>query len=53
MTQNKEDVLVHSVYPDPDDLEALRNHFLELRERCKPGMDTHEEMFAEPMGDEI
>lgn len=52
VSKNKE-ILLRPAYPVADDQEALRKHFLLLRSRCKPGMATHEETFAEPMGDEI
>jgi antitoxin component of MazEF toxin-antitoxin module len=52
VTENKE-VLLRTAFPAADDQKALRKHFLSLRAKCKPGMVAHEEMFAEPMGDEI
>jgi antitoxin component of MazEF toxin-antitoxin module len=52
VTQNKE-VLLRPSFPAADDQEALRKHFLLLRAKCKPGMTAHEEIFTEPMGDEI
>ncbi len=52
VTENKE-VLLRPAYPSADDQEALRKHFLLLRSKCKPGMESHEETVTEPMGDEI
>jgi antitoxin MazE len=52
VTENKE-VLLRTAFPAADDQEALRKHFLSLRTKCKPDMVVHDEMFAEPMGDEI
>jgi len=52
VTENKEVVLRHAL-PAADDQEALRKHFLLLRAKCKPGMVVHEDIFTEPMGDEI
>lgn len=46
------DVLLRPAFPVPDDQEALRKHFLSLREKCKPNMDKHEEVIDEPWGDE-
>lgn len=52
VTDNKE-VILRPVIPAAEDQEALRKHFLALRAKCKPGNSAHEEVFAEPMGDEI
>lgn len=52
VNENRE-VLLRPVYPNAEDQEALRKHFLSLRRKCKPDMDTHDEVFDEPMGDEI
>ncbi|WP_169306619.1 AbrB/MazE/SpoVT family DNA-binding domain-containing protein [Cohnella pontilimi] len=51
VTENKE-VILRPAVPAVDDQDALRKHFLALRAQCKPGMVAHEEVFAEPMGDE-
>jgi antitoxin component of MazEF toxin-antitoxin module len=51
VNENKE-ILLRPVFPAADDQEALRKHFLSLREKCKPNMDKHKDMFDEPMGDE-
>jgi antitoxin component of MazEF toxin-antitoxin module len=52
VTENKE-VLLRPAFPTADNQDDLRNHFLTLRAKCKPGTNAHKEMFAEPMGDEI
>jgi antitoxin component of MazEF toxin-antitoxin module len=46
-------IILKPLTPAPDDQAVLRAHFLKLRNQCKPGMENHEEMFADPMGDEI
>ncbi|MFY0782889.1 AbrB/MazE/SpoVT family DNA-binding domain-containing protein [Peribacillus simplex] len=48
-----QEILLRPVFPAADDQDALRKHFLSLRAKCKPGIDTHEELIDEPMGDEI
>lgn len=52
ISENNE-IILKPLTPAPDDQAALRAHFLKLRNQCKPGMKNHDEMFAEPMGDEI
>lgn len=52
VSENNE-VVLRPLFPNPDNQEALRAHFLALRDRCKPGMIAHEEQFQEPMGDEM
>jgi antitoxin component of MazEF toxin-antitoxin module len=52
VNENQE-VLLSKVFPAADDQKALRNHFLSLREKCKPGMNAHDEEFDMPVGDEI
>lgn len=52
VSENKE-IVLRPTFPAADDQEVLRAHFLALRAKCKPGMRNHEEVFAEPMGDEI
>lgn len=47
------EVLLRPVYPTAEDQDALRKHFLALRAKCKPGMTAREDVFPEPMGDEI
>ncbi|MNU99950.1 SpoVT / AbrB like domain protein [compost metagenome] len=47
------ELLVRSVYPESDDQESLRQHFLMLRSKSVPGTEAHEEMFAKPVGDEV
>ncbi|MEK5416271.1 hypothetical protein [Paenibacillus sp. FSL L8-0708] len=33
--------------------EELQAHLAQLRDKAKPGMASHEEIFVEPMGEEI
>lgn len=42
-----------STFPSPEDQEALQDHFRTLRDQCKPDMESHEEEFKKPMGEEI
>ncbi|WP_274435586.1 AbrB/MazE/SpoVT family DNA-binding domain-containing protein [Alicyclobacillus sp. ALC3] len=51
VTDDKE-VVLRPAFPEAEDQDALRSHFLSLRAKCKPGMTAHDEMFPEPMGDE-
>ena len=46
----RNEIVIRPALPVADDQEALRAHFLALREKCKPGMKSQEEVFAEPMG---
>lgn len=52
VTENNE-VLLRQAFPATDEQVALREHFLKLREQCKPGLLNHEETFSKPGGDEI
>ena|GEM_PF-5574106 len=52
VTENKE-ILLRPAFPSADNQEALRKHSLMLRAKCKPGIVSHEEVFGDPMGDEI
>lgn len=52
ISENNE-IILKPLTSAPDDQAVLRAHFLKLRNQCKPGMENHEEMLAEPMGDEI
>lgn len=53
ISENNEIILKPLLTPAPDDQAGLRAHFLKLRNQCKAEMENHEEMFAEPMGNEI
>lgn len=46
------EVLLRSAFPAADDQVALRQHFLNLRAKCKTAA-AHEEAFSESAGDEI
>lgn len=46
------EIVLRSAFPAADDQVALRQHFLKLRAQCK-AVATHEEVFDEPVGDEI
>lgn len=50
---NGQELVLKTTFPEADDQLALREHFLSLRSKCKPGMENHEEVFEEPKGDEI
>jgi antitoxin component of MazEF toxin-antitoxin module len=52
VNENREVTMKHN-FPAADDQDTLRKHFLALREKCKESADRREEVFAEPMGDEI
>ncbi len=52
VNENQE-IVLRTTIPAADDQEALRKHFLSLRAKCKSNMDNHEEVFDEPIGDEI
>lgn len=53
VNEKKEELILKRKEHYINDQEALRRHFLLLREKCKPGMETHREVFDEPQGDEI
>jgi len=47
------EVLLRSAFSAADDQVALRQHFLKLRAQCIKTTRAHEEVFNEPVGDEI
>lgn len=53
VNDEEQEILLRPVFLVADDQDALRRHFLSLREKCKPGMTAHKELFDEPEGDEI
>jgi antitoxin MazE len=53
LVSDNREVILRPMFPAADDQENLRKHFLALRAKCKPGMGNHEEVFSEPIGDEI
>lgn len=53
VNDKEQELVLRTVFPDANDQVALREHFLSLRAKCKPEMETHKEIFEEPKGDEI
>lgn len=44
---------ISPILPKADDQQGLRNLFLRLRAQSKAGAGSDEDVFAEPMGDEV
>jgi antitoxin component of MazEF toxin-antitoxin module len=53
VTEEKELVLRQTNPIDEYNLDECRRMFEELRAQCKPGKERHEEVFAEPVGNEV